>query len=124
MLNRLHNCKNPYQGNFKTVLAVCSAGLLRSPTVAWVLGQDPWNYNCRAAGVHDYALIPVDKVLLTWADEIVCLEKRHEIIVRGLLEEYELKRPVGILAIPDDFEYRSKELIRRIKEFYPITKFT
>ena len=124
MLNRLHNCQNPYQGNFPRVLVVCSAGLLRSPTVSWVLGQDPWNYNCRAAGVYDYALIPVDKVLLTWAEKILCLEKEHEVIIRAKLAEYAIDKNVGILAIPDSYAYRSPELISKIREVYPYVKYT
>jgi len=60
--NRIHNSSNPYQGKFKRVLCVCSAGLLRSPTTAFVLSQEPYNYNTRAAGiVDDYALVPVDE---------------------------------------------------------------
>lgn len=118
MRNRLYNCLNPYQGNFKRVLAVCSAGLLRSPTVAWVLSQDPYNYNTRACGVHSYALIPLDQVLLTWAQEIVCLQQEHASIVVHQLEEHRLERPVITLNIPDDYQYRSPELITLIKQKY------
>jgi len=33
----------------------------------FVLSQEPYNYNTRAAGiVDDYALVPVDEVLLNW----------------------------------------------------------
>jgi predicted protein tyrosine phosphatase len=75
-MNRLGNCTNPYQGNTKKVLCVCSAGLLRSPTAAVVLSQEPFNYNTRAAGIStDYALVQVDDVLVTWADEIVCMDE-------------------------------------------------
>ncbi len=71
LMNRLGNCNNSYQGEAKRVLCVCSAGLLRSPTAAFVLSNSPWNYNTRAAGLTpQFALIPVDKVLLTWSQEI------------------------------------------------------
>jgi predicted protein tyrosine phosphatase len=86
MKNRLYNCKNPYQGNYKKVLTVCSAGLLRSPTIAWVLSQDPWNYNTRSCGVHDYALIMLDDVLLTWADEIVVVDDEKAYMVKEHLD--------------------------------------
>jgi predicted protein tyrosine phosphatase len=119
MMNRLHNCKNPYQGKYKKVLSVCSAGLLRSPTIAWLLSQDPYNYNTRACGIHDYALVPLDQVLLTWADEIVCVQLDHEVVVRKLLEDYGLKTPVFNLMIPDNFEYRNPELIEMIRRVYP-----
>ena len=49
--NKLANTRNPYQGTSKRVLCVCSAGLLRSPTIAWILSNPPFNFNTRAAGV-------------------------------------------------------------------------
>jgi predicted protein tyrosine phosphatase len=119
MMNRLHNCKNPYQGKYKKVLSVCSAGLLRSPTIAWLLSQDPYNYNTRACGIHDYALVPLDQVLLTWADEIVCVQLDHEVVVNKLLEDCGLDTPVINLMIPDNFEYRNPELIEMIRRVYP-----
>ena len=118
-MNRLHNCKNPYQGSYKKVLSVCSAGLLRSPTIAWVLSQDPYNYNTRACGIHDYALVPLDRVLLTWADEIVCVQSDHEGVVQRLLTDYNLNTPIVNLMIPDNFEYRDPELIEMIRRVYP-----
>lgn len=118
MLNRLHNCKNPYQGTYKKVLSVCSAGLMRSPTIAFVLSQDPYNYNTRACGVHDYALVPLDKVLLTWADEIICVQDDHEELLHKLLADCGLNTPVVNLKIPDNFEYRNPELIETIKRKY------
>ncbi len=76
-MNRMHNAGNLHQGQYKKVLCVCSAGLLRSPTTAVVLSKEPYNFNTRAAGcVPDYALIKVDAVLIHWADEIVCMEWR------------------------------------------------
>jgi predicted protein tyrosine phosphatase len=119
MMNRLHNCKNPYQGKYKKVLSVCSAGLLRSPTIAWLLSQDPYNYNTRACGIHDYALVPLDQVLLTWADEIVCVQLDHEVVVNKLLADCGLDTPVINLMIPDNFEYRNPELIEMIRRVYP-----
>lgn len=115
-MNRLSNAKNMYQTDVKKVLCVCSAGLLRSPTMAVVLSQEPYNYNTRAAGISDeYALIPVDEVLLHWADEIVCVEQR---ITDALLEEFDVKKPVVTLSIPDNYEYRNMKLMGMIKDQY------
>jgi predicted protein tyrosine phosphatase len=114
--NRLDNCKNYYQGNTKKVLCVCSAGLLRSPTAAEVLSRDPYNYNTRAAGlVKEYALILVDRVLLSWADEIVVMTKDQEYEIRGMLEE---DKPIINLNIKDNYEFRNPELIKEIRESY------
>lgn len=118
MKNRLYNCKNPYQGNYKKVLCVCSAGLLRSPTIAYVLSQDPWNYNTRACGIHDYALIMIDDVLITWADEIVVTDDEKEKVINDYLKRLNLSTPIINLNIPDSFEYRDETLIYIINQAY------
>lgn len=107
MMNRLANCTNEYQGKYKRVLCVCSAGLLRSPTAALVLSQEPFNYNTRAAGLSgEYALILVDDVLLKWADEIVCMSKGQELELEIMMP----RKPIICLDIPDNFEYRNPAL--------------
>jgi predicted protein tyrosine phosphatase len=85
-----------------------------------VFSQDPYNYNTRACGIHDYALVPLDKVLLTWADEIVCVQSDHEVVIRKLLEDCGLKTPVFNLMIPDNYDYRNPELIEIIRRVYPL----
>lgn len=114
-MNRIANCTNPYQGKFKKVLCVCSAGLLRSPTVAFVLSQEPYNFNTRACGmVEEFALIPLDEVLLHWADEIVCMEPKQEALLKEMTD-----KPILCLGIPDSFAYRDGLLIQLIRENYP-----
>lgn len=115
-MNRLANCHNRFQGEAKRVLCVCSAGLLRSPTAAVVLSQEPYNYNTRAAGlVPEFALIPVDNVLLEWADEIVCMTDDQAGELSIIVPDG--KRIVS-LDIEDNYGYRDPELIRLIKEKY------
>jgi predicted protein tyrosine phosphatase len=117
--NRIANCTNPYQGKYKKVLCVCSAGLLRSPTAAFVLSQTPYNYNTRAAGiVEEFALIPVDEVLLHWADEIVCMNENQKNKLDTMLESQNIFRPVFNLDIEDQFEYRDQKLQDAIREAY------
>lgn len=126
-MNRLANCKNEFQGAHKKVLCVCSAGLLRSPTAAVVLSAPPFNYNTRAAGcVPEYALVPVDEVLLKWADEIVCMEPAHAERLKYMIENSDINmgeyKEIILLEIPDNFEYRSPELMKLIEERYIETK--
>jgi len=114
LMNRLANCSNQFQGEFKRVLCVCSAGLLRSPTAALVLSQEPFNFNTRAVGlISDFALIPVDDVLIEWADEIVCMSLEQADVLRGMT-----KKTVFCLGIPDAYEYRNEKLIELIKTKY------
>lgn len=118
MMNRLANCTNRFQGKYKKVLCVCSAGLLRSPTAALVLAQE-YGYNTRAAGIDaEFALIPVDRVLLTWADEIVCMDGYQASKLSDMLAKAVLGTKIVVLDIEDRYEYRNPDLINEIKHKY------
>jgi predicted protein tyrosine phosphatase len=110
-MNRIHNASNPNQGKFRRVLCVCSAGLLRSPTLAWVLSNDPYNCNTRAVGSRpEYALFPVDEVSLAWAPEIVFVNEANYDDVR---RRFDLRtKAVYVLNVPDNFQYRDPELVK------------
>jgi predicted protein tyrosine phosphatase len=110
--------KNPYQGQFKKVLTVCSAGCLRSPTAAYVLSLEPYNCNTRCAGASDeIAIVPVTAELVEWADEIVCMELHHaERLIFTYAEKASNK--ITVLGIPDNFAYRDPALMELIKEKY------
>lgn len=117
-MNRLANANNEYQGDFKRVLCVCSAGMLRSPTAAEVLSSEPYNFNTRSAGTsEEFALVLADDVLIHWADEIVCMEREHADYIRAHMSEDD-ERPVYTLGIPDMHKFRSSDLIDWIKERY------
>jgi len=117
LMNRIANSTNQFQGSYKRVLCVCSAGLLRSPTTALVLSQPPYNYNTRAAGLtKEFALVPVDPVLLHWADEIVCMNSEQAEELRSLLGDDETS--IVVLDIEDSYRYRDPVLIEQIKAAY------
>lgn len=117
---RIGNASNRHQGRYKRVLAVCSGGLLRSPTIAHTLAAEPYNYNTRSVGINpDYALNLIDQVLLEWADEIVCADTEHETEVRAMLEKIGLSsKTVVCLKLPDVYEYRHRKLVHLIKKRY------
>ena len=123
--NRVHNCTNPYQGDHKRVLCVCSAGLLRSPTAAVVLSQAPFHHNTRAVGLSaDYALITLDAVHVLWAQEIVVMtpSQREEVI--DLFGKDHTLPPITVLGIEDNYGYRDPELMRKISEYYTAAHHT
>ena len=118
--NQMANINNPYQGKAKKVLCVCSAGLLRSPTAAYILNRE-FGYNTRAAGVGDYALIPVSYPLLAWADEIVVMEQPHKTFLKYLMNievvpnedpsvTDKILDKVIVLNIPDNYAYGDHQL--------------
>ena len=117
--NQLGNVDNPYQGKRKRVLCVCSAGLLRSPTMASFLTTE-YGYNTRACGTNqEFALIPITHALLLWADEVHVV-KEQEDTVRELMMKFNLTYylPVTVLDIPDNYEAFSPELLSIISSFY------
>lgn len=122
--NKLANTQNPYQGSMKKVLTVCSAGLLRSPTIAWVLSNPPFNFNTRACGISkEYALIHVDEYLISWADEIVVVEDEHRCYVEGIIEDNNLnEKPIHLLTTPDMYSTRDPKLVEiitpKLKEIF------
>lgn len=110
--NRLANCHNPFQGEMRRVLTVCSAGLLRSPTLAWMLSNPPYNFNTRAAGSsQNYALVPVDQVLLEWADTVVFVERDCMEEVERTVRPKEDRDDWVVLNLRDVYDYRNPELV-------------
>jgi len=124
---RLLNARNVAQGDAKCVLCVCSAGLLRSSTLAEILGDDPYYFNTRSVGCNrDYALIPLELVHVAWADEIVVFEKSHYNIVQNLIEclesfAFEETPRVHLFSIEDDYSFRDPVLIDRLQQLSALT---
>ena len=102
---------NPYQRQqtFPRFLFVCSAGLLRSPTAAYVAANR--GYNTRAAGMEEYALIPVTQQLVDWADKVFCMDEYQ----KSILDDH-FNADAIALNIPDKFEYRNTELVKLLED--------
>lgn len=117
-MNRLANVSNRFQGPAKRVLCVCSAGLLRSPTAANVLHKE-YGFNTRACGtMEEYALIPLDDVLIAWADEIVFVEQeKYDEAWAEFKDNLKHKRNI-VLNIPDMYEWGDPQLEAIIKKQY------
>lgn len=119
MMNRIHNSKNPFQGKFRKTLTVCSAGLLRSPSTAFVLSMPPYNRNVRACGSYpNFALVPIDDALIAWADEIVFVNPdNYKMVTEYGTPKYDLTgKDVIILNIPDRFQFRDPTLLTEIRK--------
>lgn len=124
-MNRLANCNNTFQGDHKKVLCVCSAGMLRSPTAAHILSSAPYNFNTRAVGtVPEYALIPIDEALVVWADVIICMDEKQASVVNEIQQDIVtrftgmndfVQKPVYIVDIDDDYEYRNPKLVSMLQ---------
>jgi predicted protein tyrosine phosphatase len=116
--NQIYNVSNRYQGLTKKVLTICSAGLLRSATLQNLLIKE-YGYNVRNCGtVESYALIPISEALVTWADEIVFVNKENYDFVKSEIEQLGYLNKCIILDIPDSYSFNDPELINICREQY------
>lgn len=115
--NQVGNSQNPYQGDAVKALCICSAGLLRSPTIAKYLTG--LGYNTRAVGIaEDYALVPLSTALVHWADEIHVVKEQHSTLITELFEaklDFPMEN-IYIYDIPDSHGTFSPELEEMIDE--------
>lgn len=122
--NQLGNVRNRFQTNTKRVLAVCSAGLLRSPTTANILHKE-FGFNTRACGsAKEFALIPITEALIAWADEIVFVNRDNWMDLdeeeKSLIKDCETL--VRILDIPDEHSWGEPELEQEIIKQWKTSK--
>jgi predicted protein tyrosine phosphatase len=100
------------QTNAKRVLCVCSAGMLRSPTLAIVLHRE-FGYNTRSCGSKsEFALIPITDNLIYWADEIVFVNQENYDELSDA-DKYLINvndTEITILNIPDRYNWMENEL--------------
>ncbi len=116
MNNRKHNATNECQGSAIRALTVCSAGLLRSPTLAWILSNPPFNFNTRAAGsTKTFALVHADDVMLHWADVVIFVNEENFLETQYNFQE-ELdkfdEKNIIVLDLPDIYTFKHPELVR------------
>lgn len=112
--------KNPYQGDDRKVLFVCSMGILRSATGARIYGH---KYNTRCAGTFEEALIRVSIPLLLWADQVVFVNKENQKQARIFWGNYdmsleELDAKSVVLDIPDVHPHMDPAIIKAFNEQY------
>ena len=115
--NRLWNISNTAQGKDIKVLCVCSAGLLRSPTMARLLCRKYKNVNPRAVGhAADFALIPLENLHIAWAD-IILLSDSEAYQACIMVDEDKLLnygKSVLICHVEDDYNFGDAELEEKL----------
>lgn len=118
MMNRINNMANPYQGSATRILCVCSAGLLRSPTLAEQCIKR--GHNARAVGYSkEYALIQLDWAHIYWADLVLCVDSEVDYFVKSYIKQSEYLEEsccdkIKALSIPDIYPFRDEELVKTI----------
>ncbi|RYD79648.1 MAG: protein tyrosine phosphatase [Sphingobacteriales bacterium] len=95
------------------ILFVCSRNKWRSAT-AETIYKNHHAHNVRSAGTERSARIKINSKLITWADLILVMEKKHRQRISERFPEEIRWKDVIILDIPDDYKYMDEELIAEL----------
>ena len=121
LTEKIRQCKdgvidNPYQGDHKKVLFVCSAGILRSATAARIYAH---KHNTRCAGTGmEYALVPLSERLMDWADEIVFVHPWNYDQAGYYFDLKPYQDYIKILNVEDKHPHMDDELIAEFERQY------
>jgi len=97
------------------ILFICSRNKWRSRTAETIFKNDQ-EHSVKSAGTEKAAKIRVTEKLITWADQIFVMEKKHAERLRdkfGLLVD---EKEIIVLDIPDDYKYMDSELIQLLTD--------
>jgi len=92
------------------LLFICSKNQWRSPTAEGLFKNHPI-HNARSAGTSDKARIKVNTKLLTWADVVFVMERKHKQLLKQRFGDDINKKEVVVLDIEDNYHYNDPELI-------------
>ena len=98
----------------QTLLFICSANRLRSPTAEQVFSQYP-SIEARSAGLNQDAVDTLTPEHLDGADIVFVMEKAHRSKLSRQFKRYLGKARVVCLDIPDDFAFMQPELVALLK---------
>ena len=73
------------------------------------------NHNVKSAGTNDGAEVKLTEKLLTWADLIFVMEKKHRQLIKLKFQTFLDFDKLIVLDIPDEYEYMDEELILSLK---------
>lgn len=96
------------------LLFVCSRNQWRSPTAEEIY-KNYTGINALSAGTEPGARIKLSVKLISWADIIFVMEKRHK---QRILEKFGSEmnfKEIIILDIPDDYQFMDPELIEDLR---------
>jgi predicted protein tyrosine phosphatase len=96
------------------ILFVCSRNKWRSRTAETLFGNHP-AHQVRSAGTEPGARIRVSEGLVSWAELIFVMEKKHRTRLREAFPSAMEGREVVVLEIPDDYEYMDAELVQMLE---------
>ncbi|HEY8934871.1 MAG TPA: protein tyrosine phosphatase [Cyclobacteriaceae bacterium] len=96
------------------VLFVCSKNRWRSRTAETIF-KDNQDHDFRSAGTESDARIKVNEKLISWADLIFVMEKRHKQRLLDRFDHLLNDKKIVILEIEDNYQYMDEELIDTLR---------
>ena len=96
------------------ILFVCSRNKWRSATAETMYKNHPV-HQVRSAGTALSARVKVSIRMVSWADLIFVMEKRHKTILSEKFSNDLQEKTLIVLDIPDDYTYMDKDLINEIE---------
>ena len=119
--NQIRNVStNTFQGKDLKVLCVCTAGILRSKTLANVLYEN-LGYNTLPVGTaKDFCLVPISEAAVAWCDIICFVDEDCKDYLNAEDWEFIKEWGVGIITlnVEDNYPYGDPELERLLFEQY------
>jgi predicted protein tyrosine phosphatase len=88
---------------------------MRSPTAAALTADWP-NIQSDYAGLSNDADEPVALDYILWAEDIYVMEHRQKKHLNGLFTAHLRDKTIGVLNIPDIYNYMDPDLIDRLKK--------
>lgn len=96
------------------ILFVCSRNKWRSRTAETIFKNNQ-AHQFRSAGTEKDARIKINEKLITWADLIFVMEKRHKQRLTEKFDQLINNKRIVILDIEDNYQYMDEELILTLK---------
>ncbi|HUS12157.1 MAG TPA: hypothetical protein VMZ30_16950 [Pyrinomonadaceae bacterium] len=96
------------------LLFVCSRNQWRSRTAEEIFKNLP-GYAVKSAGTEPSARIRVTEGLVSWADHILVMERKHRAILLERFPETLRGRQIHCLDIPDDYTYMDPDLVTSLQ---------
>jgi predicted protein tyrosine phosphatase len=96
------------------LLFICSKNQWRSPTAELLFKNHPV-HNARSAGTSDKARLKVNQKMITWADVIFVMERKHQQILKEFFPENISGKILVVLDIEDNYQFNDPELIAILK---------
>lgn len=95
------------------LLVVCSRNKQRSLTAELIFAHHP-NIIVRSAGTSPNARHTVSLSDINWADHILCMEKKHQALLKLKFSQQNLP-PITMADIEDTYELMDPELVEMLK---------